>query len=368
MKQKLNKAFIPEKMKAVLIEEHGGPEVLNIKEVPVPRVGQGEVLIKVKATALNHLDIFVREGLKGPGVPKITLPHISGVDIVGQVVQYGHTEHKEEQNKRPAIGKRVLLNSAFGCGTCRYCRQGEPSMCHDYKIIGEHLWGGFAEYVVAPAKNIIEIPNHIPSVQAASIPAVYTTAWRAVVTVGHIKPSDRVLIVGASGGLGSAQLQIAVRAGAEVIAIAGSEEKRKKAQELGAVAVFDSHGNWREEVMEWTQNEGVQLAFDAVGKPTFRDSLNCLDMGGKLILSGATAGDFPEISIREIYQHHRQVLGAPMGNWEDFLQVTNLIWRGEIKPIVYKKYSFEDIAEAQNALEKRQHFGKIVIEIDPDLC
>lgn len=355
---------LPKMMKAVLIREHGGPEVLNIDEIPLPRPKTGEVLVEVIATALNHLDIFAREGLKGPGVPKISLPHISGVDIVGYVVAYGEMDHKT-QEKLPAIGKRVLINSAFGCGECRYCRHGEPSMCQDYKIVGEHIWGGLAEYVVAPAKNIIEVPDHILSVEAAAIPAVYTTAWRAVVTVGQIKPSDRVLIVGASGGLGSAQLQIAVTAGAEVIAIAGSEQKRQQALELGASAVFDSHGSWWEEVLDYTDNQGVQLAFDAVGAPTFRNSLNCLDMGGKLILSGATAGDFPEISIREIYQRHRQVLGAPMGNWEDFLQVTSLIWRGKFKPIIHKVYPLEKIAEAQFALENRQHFGKIVIEISP---
>ncbi len=319
-------------------------------------------MIKVEATALNHLDVFAREGLKGPGVPKMSLPHVSGVDIVGHLVAYGSA--LPEQVLQPKIGDRVIINPSFGCGHCRVCRAGEPSMCADYKIVGEHLWGGLAEYVVVPAKNILSIPDHIPSEMAAAIPAVYTTAWRGVITVAQAKPSDRILVIGASGGLGSAQLDIAIATGATVIGIAGSEEKRQKGLEMGAAAMFNSHGNWREEVLNWTDDEGVDIVFDSVGKPTFRDSLNCLKMGGKLVLSGATAGDFPEISIREIYQWHRKVLGAPMGNWDDFLQVTDYVWQGKLKPQVHAIYPLEDIAEAQIVLDKREHFGKIVIKMN----
>ncbi|MEK4148696.1 zinc-binding dehydrogenase [Robertmurraya sp. FSL W8-0741] len=353
---------IPLKMKAAVIREHGGPEKLNIEEIPTPKPGEHEVLIKVEATALNHLDIFAREGLKGPGVPKLTLPHISGVDIVGRVVEFGQTTLNVVNSF--AKGERVLINPSFGCGECRFCRAGEPSMCPDYKIIGEHLWGGLAEYVVVPVKNIIPIPEHIPSVTAAAIPAVYTTAWRGVVNVGQIKSSDTVLIIGASGGLGSAQLDIAVAAGATVIGIASSEEKRRKCLDLGAIAMFDSNGDWLKEVKEWTRGEGVDIAFDSVGKPTFTKSLNSLKMGGKLVLSGATAGDFPEISIREIYQWHRQVLGAPMGNWGDFLQVTEQVWQGKLNPQVSAVFPLEKIAEAEALLENRNHFGKIVIRVN----
>jgi NADPH:quinone reductase-like Zn-dependent oxidoreductase len=358
----LEKSDIPEKMRAVVIREHGGPEVLNIEEVSTPEPGPNEVLIKVEATALNHLDIFAREGLKGPGIPKTHLPHVSGVDIVGYVVGYGPS--LVDQPQWPQKGQRVLVNSAIGCGECRCCRSGEPSMCPNYKILGEHFWGGLAEYVVAPARNIIPVPDHISSEIAAAVPVVYTTAWRAVITVGQLKPSDKVLIIGASGGLGTAQLDIAVAAGATVLGIAGSEEKRQKALDMGAAAMFDSHGNWQEQVLKWTDGEGVDIVFDAVGKPTFRRSLNCLKMGGKLVLSGATAGDFPEISIREIYQWHRQILGAPMGNWEDFLQVTDLVWQGKLRPQIHEVYPLAEIAAAEIAIDERQHFGKIVIKVN----
>ncbi|MCF2650564.1 zinc-binding dehydrogenase [Niallia circulans] len=354
-------ANVPQIMKAVVIREHGGPEVLKIEEVPTPKPGLHEVLIKVEATALNHLDVFAREGLKGPGVPKLTLPHVSGVDIVGRVVVYG--EGDSEQPSLPKKGERVLVNPSFGCGKCRVCRAGEPSMCADYKIVGEHLWGGLAQYVVVPAKNIISIPNHVSSEMASAIPAVYTTAWRGVINVAKLKPSDCVLVIGASGGLGSAQLDIAVATGATVIGIAGSEVKRQKGLEMGAAVMFDSHGDWQKEVMNWTNGEGVDIVFDSVGKPTFRNSINCLKMGGKLVISGATAGDFPEISIREIYQMHRKVLGAPMGNWEDFLQVTDYVWKGKLRPQVHAIYPLEEITKAEIELDKRNHFGKIVIKV-----
>ncbi|MCQ6268352.1 zinc-binding dehydrogenase [Fictibacillus sp. WQ 8-8] len=355
------KQSVPDEMRAVMIRHHGGPETLTLEKIETPVPGPGEVLIKVEATALNHLDIFAREGLKGPGVPEITLPHISGVDIAGTVSYYGPLFPGQQEITKE--GTRVLINPAIGCNECRWCRRGEPSMCPDYKILGEHFWGGLAEYVVAPARNIIPVPDHVSSTVAAAIPAVYTTAWRGVVTVAKIKPSDIVLVVGASGGLGSAQLEIAAAAGATVIGTASTEEKREKARKKGAAIMFDSNGDWESEIMDWTKGQGVSAVFDAVGAPTIRHSLRCLEMGGKLVLSGATAGDSPELSIREIYQRHRIILGAPLGNWEDFLQVTSLVWQKKLQPSIHKVYPLEDIAEAQLELEGRKHFGKIVIKI-----
>ena len=220
-------------------------------------------------------------------------------------------------------------------------------MCPDYKIVGEHVWGGLAEYVVVPARNLIPVPAHIATPTAAAIPAVYTTAWRGVVTVGQVKPSDRVLVVGASGGLGSAQLMIAVAAGARVAGTASTPSKRAKGLELGAEAMFDSTGDWEGEVSAWAGDDGVDLVLDSVGFPTFRRSLRSLGMNGRLVLSGATGGDRGEISIREIYQWHRRVLGAPMGNWEDFLQVTELVWRGILSPQIHRVYPLEEIAQAE---------------------
>lgn len=357
-------SIMPPTMRAVLIRRHGGPEVLSIEMVPTPRPSAGEILVRVTATALNHLDIFARQGLSGPGVHPIHLPHVSGVDIAGVVAAHGAT--LPNQPDMPLIGQRVLINSAIGCGTCRWCRRGEPSMCPDYRILGEHLWGGLADCVVVPALNVIPIPDTVPSVVAAAIPAVYTTAWRGVVTVAKLKPSDRVLVVGASGGLGSAQLQIAVASGAQVVGTASTPVKRQKGLAIGAAAMFDSTGDWAADVMDWTDGEGLDVVFDSVGGPTLRSSLRCLSMGGALVISGATGGDKPDLSIREIYQRHRRILGAPMGNWEDFLQVTSLVWRGLLQPQIHAVYALDEIADAERELEERRHFGKIVIRVDDD--
>ena len=343
---------VPATMRAAIIREHGASNTLRVQEVPTPRAGPDELLIRVGAVGLNHLDVFARQGLKGPGVHPIILPHVSGVDVAGTIAT------------GPRAGERVLVDPAIGCGVCRQCRRGELSMCSSYTILGEHRWGGLAEYVVVPASNVIPLPDAIPFTQAAAVPAAYTTAWRGVITVGRVQPGERLLVVGASGGVGCAALQIGVRAGAEVLAIAGTEAKRLRARELGAVAAFDSRSDWLSQVMEWTDGEGVDLVHDAVGAPTWSSSIRALAMGGRMVICGATAGDNPDLSIREIYQHHRQILGAPMGSWQDFLQVTRLVFTGQLIPEVYAVYPLERIGEAEDALEGRQHFGKIVVSIN----
>lgn len=350
-------------MKAAVITRHGGPETRELLRVAVPEPGPGEVLLRVLATGLNHLDIFARRGLTGPGVTPVHLPHVSGVDIVGIVAAHGTAVSGETM---PAHGSRVLLNPAYGCNQCRHCRRGEPTMCPWYRIVGEHRWGGLAEYAVVPARNLISVPAHIPSVEAAAIPAVYTTAWHGVVTVGQVRSSDRVLVIGASGGLGVAQLQIAVASGAQVVGTASSAEKRTRAVSLGAAAMFDSSGNWADEVRAWAGDDGIDLALDSVGAPTMRRTVGCLGMGGRLVISGATGGDCPSLSIREIYQWHRRILGAPMGNWEDFLHVTELVWRGALRPHIHATYLLDQIVEAEQELEERRHFGKIVIRVGED--
>jgi NADPH:quinone reductase-like Zn-dependent oxidoreductase len=349
-------------MRAAVIRQHGGPEALSLEEVPVPDPAADEVLIKVAAVGLNHLDVFAREGLKGPGVHPIHLPHVSGVDVAGRIERVGAAVVDS-----PAPGARVLVDPAIGCGQCRQCRRGELSMCPRYTILGEHRWGGLAEYVTVPARNVVPVPESVPFTTAAAVPAAYTTAWRAAITVGQLRPGERALVVGASGGVGCAVLQIAVRAGATVLATASTPAKRERALHLGAAAAFDSQTDWLPSVLEWTAGEGVDFVHDAVGAPTWRHSIQSLAMGGRMTISGATGGDVPQISIREIYQHHRRILGAPMGNWQDFLDVTRLVFEGQIVPHVHAVYPFEQIAEAEVALESRAHFGKIVVAVDPSL-
>lgn len=352
--------MVPERMRGAVIRRPGGPEAIVFEDLPTPVPAPGELLVAVAAVGLNHLDVFARQGLAGPGIPPIRFPHISGVDVAGVVVAHGPGV------AAPALGARVLVNPAIGCGECRFCRRGEPTMCCDYRILGEHRWGGLAEYVAVPARNVVLLPDDVPFVRAAAVPAVYTTAWRATVTVGQVKVGERVLVVGASGGLGCACLQIAVLAGAEVFATAGSEDKRRRARELGAAAVFDSHSHWVDDVLRQTEGQGLDLVLDAVGAATWRQSIQSLAMGGRMVISGATSGDNPAISIREIYQWHRRILGAPMGNWQDFLDVTQQVFEGRLVPEVSAVYPLAKLLEAEQAMEERRHFGKIVIEVAGD--
>ena len=338
-------------MRAAVIRQHGASDTLRIEHVATPQPAADELLIRVGAVGLNHLDVFARQGLTGPGVHPIQLPHVSGVDVAGTIAS------------GPRAGERVLVNPAIGCGTCAQCRRGELSMCPKYTILGEHRWGGLADYVAVPTASVIPLPEDIPFELAAAVPAAYTTAWRGVVTVGHVQPGERLLVVGASGGVGCAALQIGVLAGAEVLAVAGSDSKRQRARELGAVATFDSHTDWLAALLEWTDGAGVDLVHDAVGAPTWPSSIRALGMGGRLVICGATGGDRPDFSIREVYQYHRQILGAPMGNWQDFLQVTRAVCNGQLRPEVHAIYPLERVGEAQDALEGRQHFGKIVISL-----
>jgi NADPH:quinone reductase-like Zn-dependent oxidoreductase len=346
------RAPIATMMRAAVIREHGPSDSLRVEHVPTPRPAPGEVLVQVAAVGLNHLDVFARQGLKGPGVHGIALPHVSGVDVAG-VIADGQR-----------AGERVLIDPAIGCGHCRQCRRGELSMCPNYTILGEHRWGGLADYVAVPESNVITLPEHIPFTQAAAVPAAYTTAWRGVITAGRLQPGERMLVVGASGGVGCAALQLGVLTGAEVLALASSEAKRQRALELGAVAAFDSRTDWLAEVLAWTDGEGVDLVHDAVGAPTWRNSIRSLSMGGRMVICGATGGDNPQLSIREIYQHHRQIIGAPMGNWQDFLDVSRLVFNGRLQPEVHAVYPLERLAEAEDALESRAHFGKIVISVN----
>lgn len=344
-------------MRAAVIREHGPSDTLRVEDVPTPTPAAGELLIQVGAVGLNHLDVFARQGLSGPGIPHIKLPHVSGVDVTGVVAQLA------ADVDNVTVGQRVLVDPAIGCGTCRQCRRGELSMCPSYSILGEHRWGGLAEYVTVPARNVIGLPDDIAFTCAAAVPAAYTTAWRGIVTVGRVQPSERVLIVGASGGVGCAALQIAALAGAEVLAVASTPAKRQRARDLGAAAAFDSHADWLADVLAFTNGEGVDLVHDAVGAPTWRRSIQALSMGGRMVICGATGGDRPDISIREIYQRHRQILGAPMGNWQDFLDVTRLVFSGKLVPEVHAIYPLDRVGEAEDALEAREHFGKIVVSI-----
>lgn len=346
-------------MKAVVIREHGGIDTLHLEEVPTPLPGPGEALVRVRAVALNNLDVWARSGPPGgrPIYPwgKMQLPRITGVDIAGVVEELG------AGGDTVSVGDRVVVNSIHYCGSCPYCLAGEQSMCVEYRIYGEHMAGGMAEFTVVPARNLLRIPDGIAFEVAAAAPACYTTAWRMLITVGQLQVGESVLVVGASGGVGTAALAIGRFAGARCFALVGSAAKCAKAEALGAIPINRTeYPEFSNRVWALT-GTGVHLVADPVGAPTWPESIRSLRTGGRMVICGASGGERPNIDIREIYQRHRQILGAPRGNVRDFQTVMGLIFRGAIQPVIHAVLPLSEIREAHRVFEAREHFGKIIL-------
>jgi NADPH:quinone reductase-like Zn-dependent oxidoreductase len=345
-------------MRAAVIPGPGGPEVIEIREVPIPEPDPGEALIRVRACALNRMDIWARSGPPGPVFPwrEPVYPLITGNSVAGEVVALGPGAAGF------APGDRVVVYSALSCGRCEYCRQGEQTMCYEYRIWGEHTQGGFAEFAVVPADNLEPLPESIDFVRGAAVPS-FVTAWRAVVTAGEVRPGDDVLVLAVGGGVGVAALQIALRAGARVFAGASTAPKRQRATELGAVAAVDyTAGPFSEWVLAQTGGRGVDIVVDTLGS-TWPESIRSLARGGRLVVSGATVDNRPVFDIRELYQRHRSIRGAPMGNRQEFRRVLKLVAEGLLEPVIDSVFPLEDIASAHRRAESRESFGKIVVTI-----
>jgi NADPH2:quinone reductase len=329
-------------MRAAVVHEHGGPEVLRYEQVPRPSPGPGEALLRVRATSLNRLDLWARGGPPGPVFPwrERSFPLISGSDCAGEVAAAG----RGVTNVR--AGDRVVLYPGLFCGQCAYCRAGEQTQCLEYRIFGEHTPGAMAEYATAPAGNLLHLPDGFDFTRAAALPVAYTTAWRMLVTVAELRAGESVLVLGVGGGVGSAALVIARTAGATVYAAAGTAAKRRAAEAHGATATVDyTAGPFSEWVLAQTGGRGVDVVVDPLGA-TWPESIRSLARGGRLVVCGATAGNRPEFDIRELYQRHRRILGAPMGNWRDFTSVMELAFTGAIAPIIDSVFPLAEIAAA----------------------
>ncbi len=347
-------------MKAVVVREHGGLEQLRYEDVPIPKVGGGEVLLRVKAVALNHMDLWLRRGLpEGPGIRPVHLPHVSGGDIAGVVAEVGSGVNHLE------IDQPVVVYPGLYCGSCLYCHRGEHSMCHEYEVVGEKIWGGLAEYTLLPAKNLEPMPSGMSFEQAAALPVAMTTAWRMLKTAAQLQPGEDVLILGIGGGVSTAALQIAQLIGARIFVASGHDWKIEQAKTLGASAGFNYHrGSFEAWIQEATGGKGVEVVVDALGADTWPMSIRSLSEGGRLVVCGATTGDRPDISIRELYQHHRRILGAPLGNQEEFRITLQLAGQGKLEPVVHQVFPLSDIQAAHQLLEAGEQFGKVVLKIN----
>jgi len=343
-------------MKAVVVREHGGPEVLRFEERPDPTPRAGQVLVRVKAVGLNHLDLWVRKGVPGHTFP---LPIVPGCDFCGLVESVGADVAAAGAIKP---GDQVLVAPGLSCGRCRACSEGQDNLCVRYGMFGETQDGGCAELVAVPAANVIAMPAGIDFVQAAAFPLAFMTAWHMLVARCGLRPGDDVLVHAAGSGVGSAAVQIAKLFGARVIATAGSAAKLEHAKALGADHVIDyERQDFAAEVRTLTAKRDVDIVFEHVGEKTFPGSLRSLAKGGRLVTCGATTGARAELNLRALFFKNLSVLGSTMGSRGELHQIVGLVARGVLKPVVDRSLPLSEVREAHEALEKRETFGKIVL-------
>lgn len=347
-------------MRAAIYDEYGGPEVLRVGEVEKPTPGEGEVLVRVRAVALNHLDIWVRRGLP----IELELPHIGGSDIAGEVAELGPgVEERVGGESWLEVGAPVVIDPSLGCGTCEWCLAGETSLCADYKIIGEHVRGGLAEYVVVPAENLYPIPEGYPFEKAAAAPLTFLTAWRGLISRGRLQAGEDVLVTGASGGVSTAAIQIAKLAGARVFAVTTTENV-ERVRDLGADVVYDRNEvDFSREVWKDTGKRGVDLILDSVGSATWKGNIRALTKGGRLVVYGATTGAIAETDLRLVFWKQAEIIGTTMSNRREFETVMTLVFRGQLRPVVDLVWPLDRIREAHERIEAGEQFGKVVLEI-----
>jgi NADPH:quinone reductase-like Zn-dependent oxidoreductase len=338
-------------MKAAVFHEHGGVDVLRIEDVATPVPEAGGVLIRVRAAALNHLDIWTRRGLP----MEITMPHIGGSDIAGVVEAVG------ERVTGVQIGARVVVNPSLSCGECEWCRGAEESLCANYQIIGEHTNGGFAQYVTVPAINLFPIPDHYEFERAAAAPLVFLTAWRALNSKARVRPGSTVLVTGASGGVSTAAIQIAKHLGARVYALT-TAENIERVKSLGANVVYDRNEvDFSRQIWKDTDKRGVDVVIDSVGEAIWPSCVRALARGGRLVVYGATTGFRAELDLRVVFWKQIEVLGTTMSNRSEFEEVMRLVFSGALKPVVDTVMPLDQIRAAHERLEHGEQFGKIVL-------
>lgn len=342
-------------MKAVLFHHHGGSEVLEYSDFPTPEPGPGQVLVHLKAAALNRLDLWVRNGW--PGI-KLEYPHIPGADGAGEVAGLG------EGASGWQIGDPVVINSNLGCGQCPACVAGWDNRCRDWHLLGETVRGTYAEYVAVPVANLYPLPADFDPHTAAAAALVYHTAWHSLITRANLRPGESVLIVGASGGVNTASIQIAKLTGATVYVVGSEPEKLALARSLGADYLIDrsQDENWPKTVFNLTGKKGVDVVVDNVGT-TFPSSFRAAAKGGRILTVGNSGGPKFEIDNRFIFGKHLSLIGSTMGTKADFAAVMDLVFAGQLKVALDRAYPLNEAALAQQRLEQGQQMGKITLEI-----
>lgn len=342
-------------MKAVIFNTHGGLEVLEYTDFPTPVAGNGQVLVRILASALNRADLWTRQGW--PGL-KLDYPHIPGADGAGEIAALG-----------PGVtcwtvGEQVVINANLGCGVCEFCLTGQDNLCRDWHLLGETVRGTYAEFVSVPARNLYPIPNGFDLHAAAAAGLVYHTAWHSLINRGNLQAGESVLIVGASGGVNTASIQIARLAGAQVFVVGSSDQKLKLAGGLGADYLIDrsKDENWAKEIYKLTNKRGVDVVVDNVGT-TFPNSFRAARKGGRILTVGNTGGAKFEIDNRFLFGKHLSVIGSSMGTMKDFSTVMDLIFSGKLHPVIDRTFPLSEARAAQERLQRCEQFGKITLAV-----
>jgi NADPH:quinone reductase-like Zn-dependent oxidoreductase len=342
-------------MKAIAITAHGGMEKVQYMDVERPTVGAGEVLIEARAVALNHLDIWVRNGLPGS---RLTMPHVLGADGAGVVAEVG------AEVSGVKAGDRVVINPGLHCGVCEFCHAGEQSLCATFGIMGETCAGTFADYFKVPQANVHPVPRGFSWEEAAAFPLVFLTAWRMLVSKAAIKPGEDILILGIGGGVSTAVLQIVKAIGLRAFVTSSSDDKLQQAQKLGADAVINyKTQDFAREIRHLTDRRGVDVVVDSVGGDGYAKSLASLVKGGRLVTCGATAGPRPQTDLARIFWNQLSVFGSTMGNMREFAEMLNFVSKRGVKPVIDQVFPLAEGAKALARMEEGKQFGKIVLKV-----
>jgi NADPH:quinone reductase-like Zn-dependent oxidoreductase len=342
-------------MKAVLFYEHGETDVLQYTDFPTPQPGPGQVLVRLHAAALNRLDLWVREGW--PGI-RLEYPHIPGADGAGEVAELGPGVETWQ------IGERVVINSNLSCGDCEFCRAGWENRCTSWELLGETRRGTYAEYVAVPAGNLLHMPDDFDPHLAAAASLVYHTAWHSLIVRGQLRPGETVLVVGASGGVNTASIQIAKQAGAVVYVIGSKAEKLAVARSLGADYLIDrsEEPNWSKVIYQLTGKRGVDLVVDNVGT-TYQQSFRSARRGGRILTVGNTGGPKFEFDNRYMFAKHLSLIGSTMGTRVDFARVMDLVFAGKLRPLLDRDFPLAEARIAQEYLQSGEQLGKVTLSI-----
>jgi NADPH:quinone reductase-like Zn-dependent oxidoreductase len=338
-------------MKAVRIHQFGGPEVLKYEDIPDPQPRKDQVLIRVKACSLNHLDLWVRKGLPG-----VKLPHIPGSDVAGEIVEIG------EYVSGFTTGQRVLVAPMHFCGYCVNCLAGKQNQCREFTVLGNAVDGGDCELIAVPGANIIPFPDSLDFNLAASVPLVFVTAWHMLVGLAGVRPGQTVLVLGASSGVGIAAIQIAKLFHCRVITTAGDDKKLEKAHALGADHGINHYKQKiSEEVRKITNRAGVDIVVEHVGVATWDESIRSLKTAGTLVTCGATTGAEVKIDLRHLFARQLRLLGSYMGTMAELHEVLSYVFAGRLKPVLDRTFPLGEIRAAHECLENGQIFGKVVV-------